>query len=161
MENKEDINKCTNFIKKHISINNFNSYKIDINTKNKKYYKINITCVDKQIKKKQIFFEYIIKKEEDNYILHYLSNNEIFLLKNDGIELEKEKYNFQDIVKIFYYNDWNTISEKNIENYIKQTLGCVNDFFEVLNKEYYYTYIIKDNKLKFLSKGKINNENQI
>ena len=39
--------------------------------------------------------------------------------------------------------------------------GNINDFFEILNKEYYYTYIIKDEKIRFLSKGKINSLEQI
>src|ERR1700730_2525011 len=153
------VNKYKEFIKKNILINGFNNYKIDINTGDKKYDKINVLCIDERLEKKQIFFEYIIKKDEHN-ILHCLSNDNVFLSKNNEREVEKEEYNFQDIVKFFHYHEWNIISEKSIENYIKQTIGCVNDFFEILNKEYYYTYIIKNDKLKFLSKGKINNKEQ-
>lgn len=160
-EYKEDINICINFVKEHITFDNFDISKIDINTKNKEYYKINVLYLDKK-EKKQLFSEYIIEKKENNYIFHYLSN-ENFLNENnkDQKELKKEYYNYSDILKFFYYeNKWITISEKDVDNYIKKTFGNINDFFEILNKEYYYTYIIKDEKIKFLSKGKKNSLEQ-
>lgn len=160
MEDNENINKFKKFIKENIAVNKFRSCTVDINTKNHLYYKIRIIC--KNIEEKIKFFEYIVKKEENeiNYIFHYLSN-EFFLDTDERINFGEEKHHFQDIVKIFYYNEWNIISDKNIENYFKQTFGNINDFFEILNKEYYYTYVIKDDKLKFLSKGEIKSKKQI
>lgn len=159
-EHKKDINICIKFIKKQISFDNFNISKIDINTKNKNYYKINVLYLEKKEKEK-LFSEYIIEKE-NNYILHYLSN-ETFLCRNnkDEKELKEENYNFSNIFKIFNYeNEWITVTEKDVNNYIEKTFGNVNDFFEILNKEYYYTYIIDNEKISFLSKGKINNQEQ-
>jgi hypothetical protein len=160
-EYKEDINICIKFVKERITFDNYDISKIDINTKNKKYYKINVLYLDKK-EKKQLFSEYIIEKGKNSYIFHYLSNKS-FLYENnkDEKELKKENYNFSNIVKIFYDNEWLTISEKDVDNYIKKTFGNINNFFEILNKEYYYTYIIKDEKITFLSKGKINSLEQI
>lgn len=158
---KEDVNKCINFIKNYISFDNFDIYKIDINTENKKYYKINVLYSYKKGKEK-LFSEYILEKKETNYILHFLSNEKFLYNNENEKDLEKEFYNFSDFIKIFYYeNNWFIISEKNIDDYVKKTFGDIKDFFEILNKEYYYTYIIKDKKIKFLTKGKINSLKQI
>lgn len=157
-EYKKIINKCMNFVNQNIAVDKFNISKIDINTKNKNYYMINVLYLDK-IKKEQLFSEYIIEKREKN-ILHFLSN-EIILHRNNVIEKEskKEVYTTNNIAKIFYKNEWVTISENNIRNCIKETFGNIDDFYELLNKEYYYTYIVKESKIIFLSKGKTNNIN--
>jgi hypothetical protein len=163
MEDNENIYKFKKFIKENISANKFSSCTVDINTKNDLYYKIRIICKNMEnMEEKITFFEYIVKKDGNNinYIFHYLSNESI-LDTNEKKNVGEEKHHFQDIIKIFYYNEWNTISDKNIENHLNQTFGNINDFYEILNKEYYYTYIIKDDKLKFLSKGKIKSKEQI
>jgi hypothetical protein len=133
-EYKQDINICIKFVKEHITFNNYDISKIDINTKNKKYYKINVLYLDKK-EKKQLFSEYIIEKGKNSYIFHYLSNESfLYEINKDEKELKKENYNSSNIVKIFYDNEWLTISEKEVDNYIKKTFGNINDFFEILNK---------------------------
>lgn len=156
-EEKHNVNKCINFIKEHISIDIFDIIKIDINTKFP-YYKINVIYVNKKERTKNLFTEYIVEKENSS-ILHCFSNNFIKSLYNKENKIKEEKYNLRSIIKIFYYiNKWVIISDvENIEKYIKESFTNINDMYEILNKRFYYTYIMKDNKLKFLSKGEINN----
>lgn len=158
---KQDINIYINFIKKYISFTDFKILKIDINTENIKYYKINVSYLDKK-DNKRLFSEYIVEKKNNNSLLHNLSNKNLYKNNENEKDIRKENYKLEDILKIFYYeNKWNIISEKEMDNYIKKTFGNIKDFFEILNKEFYYTYIINDEKISFLSKGKINNTEQI
>lgn len=146
INNNKDINICIKIIKEHIIQDNFIISKIDIYTKNIKYYKINVLYLYKN-EKKQLFSEYIIEKTINKHILHYLSNDN-FLCKINKYENQINKYSTNDIIKIFYYeNKWIIISEKGDNSYIKKTFGNINDFYEILNKEYYYTYIINDEKI--------------
>lgn len=164
MNNNEkiDINKCIKFIKKYINIEKFTISKIDINTK-LPYYNINVLYSEKNTtdkKTKQLFSEYIIEKD-NNSVLHYFTNNiEINILEknNDDYIMINSKY----ILKFFYYEgNWITNSEfKDFENHFKKTFNNLNDIYEILNKDFYYNYIIKNEKLIFISKGKTNNIEQ-
>lgn len=66
-------------------------------------------------------------------------------------------------MKIFYYeNKWITIQEtKHFEIYFKKTFNNIKDIYEILNKDYYYTYFIRNEKLNFVSKGKMKDIKQI
>lgn len=157
---KEDINKCIKSIKEYISLDKFNIHKINIDTKSP-FYKIDALYSNKNDKSQELFLEYILEKE-DNIVLHCFSNNIKLNEQYNDYEMEKEIYDSQNIVKIFYYKDrWITISNiDNIEDYIKNTFGNTNDFYEILNKNLYYTYNLENGKFKFLSKGVKNNINQ-
>lgn len=156
---KNDVNKCIKIIKKYIDFTNFNISKIDINTK-LPYYIIKVIYLNKNKDHKQLFSEYIIDKN-NNDILHCFSNS---IIKDEEyyIEIEKENCSSKNILKFFHYkDDWITISEiENFEKYIKKTFNNKDDLFEILNKNFYYTYIIKNEKLIFVSKGKKNDTNQ-
>lgn len=162
MDNSLNINNLKKFIKKELSDKNPKECKVDICTKNKIYY--NIRIIYKNHEENIVFHEYIVKKDENiNYIFHYLSNESI-LHTNSKKDIKEVKHHFQNIIKFYYYDKWNIISndsDENIINSSNQTFGNINDFYEILNKEYYYTYIIKKDKLKFLSKGKLENKEQI
>lgn len=158
-ENEIDVNKCLNFIKNNIDFTRFNISKIDINTR-LPYYIIKVVYLNKNTDHKQLFSEYIIDKYNNN-IIHYFSSPTI---KDEEyyIEIIKENFTFKHILKIFHYkNEWITISENDkFENYIKKTFNNKDDLFEILNKEFYYTYIIDNEKLIFISKSKTNDTNQ-
>lgn len=150
MNTKEynDINICVKFIKEYILLNEFNIYKIDINTKTP-YYKINVLYNKKDNKSKDLLLDFFIEKEK-HIVLHHFSNN--FNIEDEDNNLENEVYDIQNIIKIFYYNnEWITINKTNdLEEYINKSF---KDFYEMLNKNMYYTYYFKNNKIKFLSKG--------
>lgn len=157
---KIDINKCINFIKKHIDIGNIDISNIEINTK-LPYYVIKVVYSNKNIdydkKSKKLFSEYIIEKN-NSIILHCFSS----ITTNSNYnynKIEKKHFNFKNLLKFFYYNDnWVTITEfKDFKDYIKKTFNNINDIYEILNKKFYYTYVVKDEKLIFISKGEINN----
>ena len=150
---KEDINICIKSIKKYISLDNFNIHKINIDTKSP-YYKIDILYSNKNDKSRELFLEYILEKE-NNIVLHCFSNNIELNEQYDGNKIKKEIYNLQNIIKIFYYKDkWITISNiSNVEICVKNTFNNINDFYEILNKNLYYTYNLESNKFNFLSKG--------
>lgn len=154
---KEEINFCINSVKKYISPDKFNIRKIDIDTK-LPYYKILVLYSKKDDESQEIFLEYFLEKE-NNIILHCFSNN--LEIKKEN-EYNVEKYESTSIIKFFYYKDkWITIGcIDDIEKCINNIFNNPKDFYEVLNKNLYYTYIIENNKLKFLSKGSTNDVNQ-
>lgn len=145
--NKKDVDKCIKYIKDNMDIREKTNCKIDVDTKSC-YYKINIIYSNKKDEKRKFFSEYILEKEE-NYLLHYLSNdfnNSINKksYKNDTIE---EIYGPEDIIKIFYDKDkWITIPDFNNE-ILSNSFKNKEDIYEILNKNYYYTYIIKNSKI--------------
>lgn len=156
---KEDINRCIKYVKNIITLDKFNIYKINIDTRTS-YYKIDVTYSNKDEKTEKIFSEYIIEKNRNNNILlHCFSNNIETNNKDNNDSLEKENYDLQNNIKIFYDgNKWITVSQfDEFENYIKNTFNNINDMYEILNKDSYYTYNIKNSKIVFLSKGKRNN----
>lgn len=157
---KEDINKCVKYVKKNITLDKFNIYKINIDTRTS-YYKIDVTYSNKDENTPKLFSEYIIEKN-NNILLHCFSNNIETYNKNDNDNLEKENYDLRNNIKIFYdKNKWIIISQfDKFENYIKNTFNNINDMYEILNKDYYYTYNIKNRKIVFLSKGKKDNTYQ-
>lgn len=153
---KESINICINSVKEYVSLDKFDILKIDIDTKSD-YYKINILYYRKNDKSRKLFLEYFLDKDE-KIVLHCFSND----IKVDELnkqykdyKIEKENYELKDIIKIFYYKDkWYTVYDiDDIEDNIINTFGNKNDFYEILNKNMYYTYNIKNNKFIFLSKG--------
>lgn len=155
---KNDINKIIKFIKENINIENFIISKIDINTK-LPYYVINVLYSEKNIKNinknsKQLFSEYILEKNNNN-ILHFFTNN--ISSKNKSEYIEKYECNPKNILKIFYHeNNWITIPEiKYFEIYLKKTFNKINDIYEILNKNFYYTYFISNEKFIFISKGEM------
>jgi hypothetical protein len=156
---KEDVNICIKSIKEYISLDNFNIHKINIDT-NSPYYKIDVLYSNKNDKSQELFLEYVLEKE-DNIVLHCFSNN-IKINEQDDYKIEKEIYDSQNIIKIFYYkNRWITISNINsVDEHIKNTFNNTNDFYEILNKNLYYTYILKNGKIIFLNKGIKNSVNQ-
>lgn len=91
-------------------------------------------------------------------VLDKINYNILHCFTNYGLNGEdignNEKYISQDILKIFYDNKkWSCITNNDkYDNILK-----FNDMYEIINKEYYYTYIIKNNKLRFISKCKKNN----
>lgn len=156
---KEDVNFCIKSVKKYIPLDKFNIKKIDIDTKSP-YYKILVLYYKKDDKSQEMFLEYFLEKE-NNTIL-YCFSNDINLKKEDEHNVEKEKYVSMSIIRIFYYKDnWITIGcTDDIEKGINKTFNNSKDFYEVLNKNMYYTYIIENNKVMFWSKGSINDVNQ-
>lgn len=158
---KDEINICIKSVKNNISTDKFNIHKIDIDTKSI-YYIIKVLYFYKHGKTQELFLEYLLEKGINNNTLHCFSNNINLDVPNDNRKTVEETYNTHDIIKMFYdKNKWITISEiDNIESKIRNTFNNPNDFYEILNKEFYYTYILKENKLMFLSKGIKNNVNQ-
>lgn len=158
---KEEINICIKSIKKHISTDNFNIHKINIDTKSP-YYIIKVLYSHKEENSTKLFLECFLEKGINNKILHCFSNNINLDIQKDNWKIVEEKKDTHDIIKIFYdKNKWFTISNMgDIENNIKSTFNNPNDFYEILNKEFYYTYILKEGKIMFLSKGIKNNVDQ-
>lgn len=159
---KEEINICINSIKKRIPIDKFNIHKIDIDTKSPYYIiKVLYSYKDKN-HLKELFLEYFLEKGVNNNILHCFSNNINLVVQDNGQEIAKESYDIYDIIKIFYDNNkWVSVSNMdNIENKVNNTFNNPNDFYEILNKAFYYNYILKEDKIIFLSKGIKNNINQ-
>jgi hypothetical protein len=159
MDVKKDINNCIRFIKKYILTDKFNIHKINIDTKSL-YYKIEVSYSNKNEKSPTLFSEYILSKN-DNTILHCFSND-IKINDYSKDDVEEETYNSRNIIKIFYDKDrWINISNiDDISNHAKNMFNNTNDFYEILNKEFYYTYNFKNSKIKFLSKGIKNSVNQ-
>lgn len=156
--NKKDVDKCIKYIKDNIDIREKTNCKIDVDTKSC-YYKINIIYSNKKDEKTNLFSEYILEKEE-NYLMHYLSNdsNNLINKKSCKDDIIEEIYGPEDIIKIFYDKDkWITIPNFNNE-ILSNSFKNKEDIYEILNKNYYYTYIIKNGKIKILNKGKINDK---
>ena len=139
--NREDIKKIVDHM---VKLNNFNIHRIDIDTKSP-YYKINVTYLINEQKKETMFSEYIMKKK-DLQLLHYFSKD-----KNTN----KENYNPKDIIKIFYdESKWMTICQiDGLKKYFEPTFSNIEDIYEILNKQKYYTYIKNNDKIFLLSKG--------
>jgi hypothetical protein len=160
---KKCINICINSIKNYISLDKFDILKIDIDTKSD-YYKINILYNRKNDKSMKLFLDYFLDKEH-KIVLHCFSNDirvDEIDKQNVDYKTEKENYELKDIIKIFYYKDkWHTVY--NIAHNDDKKLSIFknkDDFYEILNKNVYYTYNIKNNKFIFLSKGIKNDINQ-
>lgn len=160
-ENKEykNVQKILLIIKNIININVFKIQDININT-NSEYYNIEITYFYKNISinNKSCFAEIILDK--NNYcILHFIETKLDDYKKDNIINFNKiEKQKYDDILKLFYYNKkWICMSTFNIYNNMFKN----NDIYEILNKNFYYTYVIKNNKIKFISKGYRNKTYQI
>jgi hypothetical protein len=83
-------------------------------------------------------------------------------LQNNDQKIAEESYDIYDIIKFFYNdNKWVSVSNTdNIENKINNTFNKLNYFYEILNKDFYYNYGLKEDKIIFLSKGIKNNINQ-
>jgi hypothetical protein len=156
------IKKNFNLDIKEFDIENFIISSININTE-LPYYIVKVLYSEKKINEsdetKQLFSEYILEKNNGN-ILHYFCNN---INKDNTENTKKEKCNSKDIFKFFYYEgNWVIIPEiKELEIYLKKTFNNINDIYEILNKNFYYTYFIENEKLIFISKGKMNSTEQI
>lgn len=145
---KNCIKRIIFFIKSKID-NKFNIKKIDINT-DSEYYNINAIIIKENVG--QRFFMEIILNKYDYSILHCFTN--YISDKDDDIIFDiigKEEYKLDNILKIFYDNKKSSFicNNSKYNDIIKKS-----NIYEIINKDYYYTYNVDDNyKLKFISKG--------
>lgn len=148
------INKIIHIVKNNIN-NIFDIKKIDINT-NSDYYNVNVIMIkNKQNTPEntnQDFFIEIVLDKIDYTILHCFTNYDPQIDQNENINFNiSEKYTLQNILKIFYDNKKSSFICNN-NKYVK--IIKEKDIYEIMNKNFYYTYIIDNNgKLKFVSKS--------
>lgn len=146
---KNCIKRIIFFIRSKID-NKSNIKKIDINT-DSEYYNINAIIIKEN--GGQMFFMEIILNKYDYSILHCFTNYSLDKEDNDIIFdiIDKEEYKFDNILKIFYDNQKSSFICNN-NKYNDIIKKC--NIYEIINKDYYYTYNVDDNyKLKFISKG--------
>lgn len=156
---KENITKIINITQNIVDIKLYNVTKIEIYTKSK-YYNVTVFYYFKDIndqnknKNNEMFIEVVIEKRCFT-ILHCFSNEMNINTDFGSYETEKDDYSYKDIIKIFYKdNRWNCINEDiNIFNNF--------DIYPIINNDFCYTYILKNNKIRFISKCKIQDFFQI
>lgn len=131
----------------------------------------------------------IILEKNTNNILHYFGertydinndyNNNVINFKN--INIKKcyiTQYNNGYIIKIFNYKEeWKFATSKHtdikyfkvekknlyniLEDYILKLFYTMNDFLNLLDKEYCYTFILNDNSINIVNKMNLNNLKEV